>query len=315
MDGMNVVGDLFGSGKMFLPQVVKSARVMKKAVAYLIPYIDAEKDANSRAKGKILMATVKGDVHDIGKNIVGVVLQCNNYEVLDLGVMVPAAKILETARAENVDIIGLSGLITPSLDEMVHVAKEMQRQNFSLPLMIGGATTSRTHTAVKIAPNYSGSVTYVKDASRAVGVASSLLGEGRAAFEKSIQQEYAQVRVQHSSREEHGQWLTLTAARANPTPIDWPRYTPPKPRALGVEVLSDYDLEAIRGYIDWTPFFHTWQLKASYPRILEDAEKSEMARKLFAEANHMLDRIIEEKWLRARGVYGLFPANAVQSTT
>ncbi len=310
MDGMNVVGDLFGSGKMFLPQVVKSARVMKKAVAYLHPYIDAEKDIHSRVQGKILMATVKGDVHDIGKNIVGVVLQCNNYEVLDLGVMVPAAKILETARAEKVDIIGLSGLITPSLDEMVHVAKEMQRQNFDLPLMIGGATTSRAHTAVKIAPNYSGSVTYVKDASRAVGVASSLLGDGRAAFEKTIKQEYAQVRAQHSGREEHGQWLTLAAARANPTPIAWQSYSPPKPRALGVEAFSDYDLEAIRSYIDWTPFFHTWQLKASYPRIFEDTEKGEAARKLFAEANHMLDRILEEKWLRASGVYGLFPANA-----
>ncbi|MDE2090767.1 MAG: methionine synthase [Gammaproteobacteria bacterium] len=313
MDGMNVVGDLFGAGKMFLPQVVKSARVMKKAVAYLIPYIDAEKDISSRAKGKILMATVKGDVHDIGKNIVGVVLQCNNYEVLDLGVMVPAAKILETARAEKVDIIGLSGLITPSLDEMMHVAKEMQRQNFSLPLLIGGATTSRAHTAVKIAPNYSGSVTYVKDASRAVGVASSLLGDGRQAFEKSIKQEYAQVRAQHSGREDHGQWLTLAAARANATPIVWQGYMPPRPRSLGVEVFTDYDLDAIRRYIDWTPFFHTWQLKASYPRILEDAEKGEAARKLFAEANHMLDRVLEEKWLRASGVYGLFPANAVHS--
>jgi len=312
MDGMNVVGDLFGAGKMFLPQVVKSARVMKKAVAYLIPYIDAEKDIKSRAKGKILMATVKGDVHDIGKNIVGVVLQCNNYEVLDMGVMVPAARILETARAEKVDIIGLSGLITPSLDEMTHVAKEMQRLNFCLPLLIGGATTSRTHTAVKIAPNYSGSVTYVKDASRAVGVASSLLGDGRQAFEKSIKQEYAQVRAQHSSREDHSQWLTLAAARTNRTPIEWQGYTPPKPRAMGIEVFTDYDLEAIRSYIDWTPFFHTWQLKASYPRILEDAEKGETARKLFAEANHMLDRMVEEKWLRASGIYGLFPANAVQ---
>jgi len=311
MNGMNIVGDLFGVGKMFLPQVVKSARVMKKAVAYLTPYIEAEKDANSRARGRILMATVKGDVHDIGKNIVGVVLQCNNYEVLDLGVMVPAAKILETARAENVDIIGLSGLITPSLEEMAHVAKEMQRQNFSLPLLIGGATTSRTHTAVKIAPNYSGSVTYVKDASRAVSVASSLLGAGRQAFEDTTKQEYAQVRAQHAGREDHSQWLTLAAARANPTPIEWRGYTPPQPRGLGVEVFDDYDLEAIRAYIDWTPFFHTWQLKASYPRILEDPEKGETARKLFAEAKHMLDRIVAEKWLRASGVYGLFAANAV----
>ncbi|MBU6469124.1 MAG: methionine synthase [Gammaproteobacteria bacterium] len=311
MDGMNVVGDLFGSGKMFLPQVVKSARVMKKAVAYLTPYIEAEKDANARAKGKIVMATVKGDVHDIGKNIVGVVLQCNNYEVMDLGVMVPAQKILETARTEKADIIGVSGLITPSLEEMTHVAREMQRAGFTIPLLIGGATTSRVHTAVKIAPNYTGSVTYVKDASRAVGVAASLLGEGRQAFADSIQQEYAQVRAQHAGREDHTQWLTLEQARANRTPIEWGGYVPPKPRALGVEAFNDYPLADIRRYIDWTPFFHVWQLKASYPRILQDAEKGEAARKLFADANHMLDRVIAEKWLRASAVYGLFPANAV----
>ncbi|MDE2235892.1 MAG: methionine synthase [Gammaproteobacteria bacterium] len=311
MAGMNVVGDLFGSGRMFLPQVVKSARVMKKAVAYLIPYIDAEKDSGARAKGCILLATVKGDVHDIGKNIVAVVLQCNNYEVLDLGVMVPAEKILETARARQVDVIGLSGLITPSLEEMAHVAKEMQRQNFKQPLLIGGATTSRTHTAVKIAPNYSGTVAYVKDASRAVGVAGKLLGGGRRAFDADLRKEYAEVRAQHGERRQHAAWLTLAAARANPTAIDWSAYTPPKPRALGVETLNDYDLQAIRAHIDWTPFFHTWQLKAAYPRILEDAEKGEAARKLFADANRMLDRIIDERWLRANGVCGLFPANAV----
>ncbi|HEX6549759.1 MAG TPA: methionine synthase, partial [Gammaproteobacteria bacterium] len=311
MDGMNVVGDLFGAGKMFLPQVVKSARVMKKAVAYLIPYIDSEKDASARAKGRILMATVKGDVHDIGKNIVGVVLQCNNYEVIDLGVMVPAQKILEIARAEQVDIIGLSGLITPSLDEMVHVAKEMQREGFTIPLMIGGATTSRTHTAVKIAPGYSGPVTYVKDASRAVSVASSLLGEASEAFANSIRQEYSDVRTQHAGREDHVKWLSLDAARENRTPIDWAGYVPVRPRKLGVQVFDEFPLEAIREYIDWTPFFHTWQLKASYPRIMDDPEKGETARKLFQEANQMLDRIIAEKWLRASAVYGLFPANAI----
>ncbi|MGH8292118.1 MAG: methionine synthase [Gammaproteobacteria bacterium] len=311
MDGMNVVGDLFGSGKMFLPQVVKSARVMKKAVAWLVPFIDKEKDAGARARGKIVLATVKGDVHDIGKNIVGVVLACNNYAVVDLGVMVPAQKLLDAVRAERADIVGVSGLITPSLEEMAHVAKEMQRQGFTIPLLIGGATTSRVHTAVKIAPAYSGSVTYVKDASRAVGVAASLLGEGRQAFVDSIQQEYAQVRAQHTGREDHTQWLTLEQARANRTPIEWSGYAPPQPRGLGVEVFNDYPLADIRRYVDWTPFFHVWQLKASYPRILQDSEKGEAARKLFADANHMLDRVIAEKWLRASAVCGLFPANAV----
>jgi 5-methyltetrahydrofolate--homocysteine methyltransferase len=311
MDGMNVVGDLFGAGKMFLPQVVKSARVMKKAVAYLIPYIEAEKDAKARAKGRILMATVKGDVHDIGKNIVGVVLQCNNYEVIDLGVMVPAARLLETARAENVDIIGVSGLITPSLEEMTHVAKEMQREGFSIPLLIGGATTSRAHTAVKIAPNYSGPVIYVKDASRAVSVATSLLSDTRQAFTDNVKQEYMEVRAQHAGREDHAKWLALDAARENRTRIEWQGYSPVKPRGLGVEVFNDYPLEAIREYMDWTPFFHVWQLKASYPRILDDAERGETARKLFQEANQMLDCIVAEKWLRASAVYGLFPANAV----
>jgi 5-methyltetrahydrofolate--homocysteine methyltransferase len=311
MDGMNVVGDLFGSGKMFLPQVVKSARVMKKAVAYLIPYIEAQKDAGTRTKGKVVLATVKGDVHDIGKNIVGVVLACNNYQVVDLGVMVPAQKILETARIQRADIIGVSGLITPSLEEMTHVAREMQREGFTVPLLIGGATTSRTHTAVKIAPNYAAPVVYVKDASRAVTVVSSLLAANAAQYAESVSREYAEVRAQHAGREDHVQWLTLERARENRTPIEWRGYAPPKPRRLGVEVLNDYPLEEIRRYIDWTPFFHAWQLKASYPRILEDSEKGEAARKLFADANRMLDRIVEEKWLHANAVYGLFPANAV----
>ncbi|HET7649253.1 MAG TPA: methionine synthase [Gammaproteobacteria bacterium] len=311
MDGMNVVGDLFGAGKMFLPQVVKSARVMKKAVAHLIPYIEAEKDGATRAKGRILLATVKGDVHDIGKNIVGVVLQCNNYDVLDLGVMVPAQKILDTARHEKVDMIGLSGLITPSLDEMMHVAREMQREGFTIPLLIGGATTSRAHTAVKIAPQYAGPVAYVKDASRAVGVATSLLGEGGQAFAEAVRQEYAELKAQHSARDEHVQWLSLDEARANRTRIEWRGYRPVRPRHLGVDVLSDYPLDEIRQYIDWTPFFHTWQLKASYPRILDDPEKGETARKLFDDANRMLDRVIAESWLQARAVYGLFPASAI----
>ena len=311
MDGMNVVGDLFGSGKMFLPQVVKSARVMKKAVAYLTPYIEAEKDSNARAKGKIVLATVKGDVHDIGKNIVGVVLGCNNYEVIDLGVMVPAQKLLDTACAEKADIVGVSGLITPSLEEMAHVAKEMQRQGFTIPLLIGGATTSRAHTAVKIAPNYGVSVTYVKDASRAVNVVSNLLGEHRAAFIESVRQEYTEVRAQHASHEDHTKWLTLEQARANRTMIEWQGYAPRKPERLGVEVFTDYPLQEIRSYIDWTPFFHVWQLKASYPRILEDSEKGDAARKLYADANRMLDRMVAEKWVHANGIYGLFPANAV----
>ncbi len=311
MDGMNVVGDLFGEGKMFLPQVVKSARVMKKAVAYLTPYIEKEKQGEVKPKGRILMATVKGDVHDIGKNIVGIVLQCNNYEVLDLGVMVSAQKILETARTERVDLIGLSGLITPSLDEMTHVAKEMQREKFSLPLLIGGATTSRAHTAVKIAPHYSGAVTYVKDASRAVGVAAGLLGEGRAEVIKAIQAEYAKLRVEHANRGQDERWLSLEQARANRTPVDWASYAPPAPPSLGVEVLDDYPLETLRPYIDWTPFFHAWQMKGSYPKILDDPEKGDTARKLFQDAQAMLERVIAEKWLTARAVYGLFPANSV----
>jgi 5-methyltetrahydrofolate--homocysteine methyltransferase len=311
MDGMNVVGDLFGAGKMFLPQVVKSARVMKKAVAWLTPYIEAQKDAGARPKGRILMATVKGDVHDIGKNIVGIVLQCNNYEVLDLGVMVPAQKILDTAREQQVDLIGLSGLITPSLDEMVHVAKEMQRDKLSIPLMIGGATTSRTHTAVKIAPQYTGPVTHVKDASRAVSVAAGLLGTGSAAVVKAIQDEYAGVRAEYASRENEADWLSLEQARANRSSIEWRTYLPPAPRDLGLGVLADFPLERLRPYIDWTPFFHAWQLKGSYPKILDDPEKGEVARRLLADAEAMLDRLIGEKWLEARAVYGLFAANAV----
>jgi 5-methyltetrahydrofolate--homocysteine methyltransferase len=311
MAGMDVVGDLFSSGKMFLPQVVKSARVMKKAVAWLTPYIEAGKQAGSRSKGRILMATVKGDVHDIGKNIVGIVLQCNNYEVLDLGVMVPAQKILETAKAQQVDLIGLSGLITPSLDEMVHVAKEMQRDKFSIPLMIGGATTSRTHTAVRIAPSYSGAVTHVKDASRAVSVAAGLLGEGSAAVIQTLRDEYAAVRAEYANRDGEQPLLSLTEARANHTPIEWKGYTPPRPRDLGVESLLDVSLETLRPYIDWTPFFHAWQMKGSYPKILDDPEKGEVARKLFADAQSMLDKAIAGRWLTASGVYGLFPANAV----
>ena len=311
MAGMDVVGDLFGAGKMFLPQVVKSARVMKKAVAYLTPFIEKEKQAGARSKGRILMATVKGDVHDIGKNIVGIVLQCNNYEVLDLGVMVPAQKILETARAEKVDLIGLSGLITPSLDEMAHVAKEMQREHFTVPLLIGGATTSRAHTAVKIAPNYSGSVTYIKDASRAVGVAAGLLGDNRAEVERVIREEYAKLRAEHLSRGQEEQLLSLAQARANRIPLEWRGYTPPKPRDLGIEVLDAYPLEELRRYIDWTPFFHAWQLKGSYPKILDDPEKGETARKLLKDAQAMLDRVITERWLTARAVFGLFPANTV----
>ena len=310
MAGMDVVGDLFGAGKMFLPQVVKSARVMKKSVALLTPHIEAQKQEGVRPKGRILMATVKGDVHDIGKNIVGIVLQCNNYEVLDLGVMVPAHKILETARERQVDLIGLSGLITPSLDEMVHVAKEMQRDKFAIPLMIGGATTSRTHTAVRIAPQYAGAVTHVKDASRAVSVAAGLLGEGSAAVIKAIQDDYAGIRAEYAGRGNEQPLLTLAAARANHTPIEWRGYAPPRPREQGIHDIRDMSLEVLRPYIDWTPFFHAWQMKGSYPKILDDSEKGETARKLFADAQAMLDRIISERWLTARGVFGLFPANA-----
>jgi len=315
MDGMNVVGDLFGAGKMFLPQVVKSARVMKKAVAHLIPYIETEKEGGNRSNGKILMATVKGDVHDIGKNIVGVVLQCNNFEVIDLGVMVPANKILEAAEKENVDIIGLSGLITPSLDEMVHMGKEMQRLGMNVPLMLGGATTSKAHTAVKVEPAYSnGPTVWVKDASRAVGVAQNLISEEqREGFVENLKQEYETVRVNYAGRRVKINWLTLEQARANKTRIDWPAYTPVKPANPGVTVFDDYPLEELREYIDWTPFFFAWELKGRYPKILDDAEKGEEARKLFKDAQDMLETIIKEKWLTARAVIGLFPANSINN--
>jgi 5-methyltetrahydrofolate--homocysteine methyltransferase len=312
MDGMNVVGDLFGAGKMFLPQVVKSARVMKKSVAYLLPYIEAEKDASSKAKGRILMATVKGDVHDIGKNIVGVVLQCNNFEVIDLGVMVPAQKILDRAREEKVDIIGLSGLITPSLDEMSHVAKEMQREGFTIPLLIGGATTSRVHTAVKIEPGYQGTTVYVKDASRAVGVAQNLVSEDNArSFIAKVKEEYESVREMHKGKSRKTDWLKLEEARANRTAIDWSGYEPTRPEFTGIRVFDDYPLDEIARYIDWTPFFKAWELAGSYPKILDDETVGEHARALFDDARKMLQTIIDEKWLKARAVIGLYPASQV----
>ena len=312
MDGMNVVGDLFGDGKMFLPQVVKSARVMKKAVAYLLPFIEAGKNGVSQSNGKILMATVKGDVHDIGKNIVGVVLQCNNFEVIDMGVMVPAKDILDRAKAENVDIIGLSGLITPSLDEMVHMAKEMERLGFDIPMMIGGATTSKAHTAVKIEQNYHGPTVWVKDASRAVGVAQNLISHDfKENFLKEITADYEKVRVAHAGRRAQTKWLTLEQARANKQKINWDSYTPPVPNNLGLQVFDDMPLEFLVPYIDWTPFFHTWELKGSYPKIMDDAEKGEEAKKLFADAQEMLAQMVDERWVKARAVVGMFPANSV----
>jgi 5-methyltetrahydrofolate--homocysteine methyltransferase len=315
MDGMNVVGDLFGAGKMFLPQVVKSARVMKLAVAHLVPYIEAEKAATgqaAQAKGKIIMATVKGDVHDIGKNIVGVVLQCNNYDVVDLGVMVPAAKILQAAIDEKADIIGLSGLITPSLEEMSHVAREMERLGMKLPLLIGGATTSPAHTAVKIAPHYSGPVIYVKDASRAVGVCSNLLSDDlRDAYVQGIADEYVAIRERHQNRSNETKRLTLAEARANALKPDWTAYVPPKPAFIGLKAFHDYPLAEIAERIDWTPFFQAWELHGRYPKILTDAVVGEEAKKLFTDAQAMLKRIIDEKWLEARAVIGLFPANSV----
>ncbi|MDQ5829908.1 MAG: B12-binding domain-containing protein, partial [Actinomycetota bacterium] len=314
MDGMNVVGDLFGSGKMFLPQVVKSARVMKRAVAYLIPFIEAEKGEARKPNGTVVMATVKGDVHDIGKNIVGVVLQCNNFEIIDLGVMVPSSKILQTAREKGADFIGLSGLITPSLDEMVHNAKEMQREGFTIPLLIGGATTSQTHTAVKIAPNYEGATIHVKDASRAVGVVQNLVSEGqRASYARQIAADYEAVRAKHAGRRSRTRLTPLEKARANRTKIDWEGYTPPTPNVLGVRAFEGYPLDEIRDCIDWTPFFHSWQMKASYPKIFDDPEKGAEARRLFEDAQGLLDLIIAEDWLRARAVIGLFPANALPS--
>jgi 5-methyltetrahydrofolate--homocysteine methyltransferase len=312
MDGMNVVGDLFGEGKMFLPQVVKSARVMKKAVAHLIPYIEAAKKEGARAAGRILMATVKGDVHDIGKNIVGVVLQCNNFEVIDLGVMVPTQKILDEAKAHDVDIIGLSGLITPSLEEMTHVAKEMQRLGYDIPLLIGGATTSPAHTAVKIEPNYDHGVVWVKDASRAVGVAQSLISEDlKTGYLQKVSTEHEATRARHEGRKSGAQLLSLEAARGNSFNVDWESYQPPVPAETGLRVFEDYELADIVPYIDWTPFFHTWEMKGSYPKILEDKDKGAEANKLFNDAQTMLKQIIDEGWLRARAVVGLFPANAV----
>jgi 5-methyltetrahydrofolate--homocysteine methyltransferase len=316
MDGMSVVGDLFGAGKMFLPQVVKSARVMKKAVAYLFPFMEAEKAQMAAAgqvvktQGKIVLATVKGDVHDIGKNIVGVVLACNNYEVFDMGVMVPCEKILERAKAEKADLIGLSGLITPSLDEMVHVAREMERQGFKLPLLIGGATTSRAHTAIKIAPHYSEPVVHVLDASRAVPVTTSLLSdEGKAPFVAQHRAEYEKLRRMHASPAQ--KLVPLEVARSHRTPIEWRVEDLPTPDHTGVRVLTDFPLATLREYIDWTPFFHTWELKGVYPRILDHEKYGEQARLLFAEGNALLDTIIGQKLIHAHGVYGLFPANAI----
>jgi 5-methyltetrahydrofolate--homocysteine methyltransferase len=348
MAGMSVVGDLFGSGKMFLPQVVKSARVMKKAVAYLMPFMEAEKSAGAKPQGRIVMATVKGDVHDIGKNIVGVVLQCNNYEVLDLGVMVPAARILETAREKQADVIGLSGLITPSLDEMVHVAQEMEREGFRLPLLIGGATTSRAHTAVKIAPHYQSSIVHVLDASRAVGVVNSLLNEDlKSQFDQKTREDYERLRREHSARTQRKNLLTLEEARANRTVIDWSNYAPPKPEFLGVRVLQtvipseveesrgtsfsaatqrdpstplrfaqddgvrSFSLQTLTGYIDWSPFFHAWELRGRYPAIFEDPKVGKQARELFDDAQQLLDRIVAKNLLIARGVHAFWRANSV----
>jgi len=317
MVGMNVVGDLFGAGKMFLPQVVKSARVMKQAVAHLIPYIEAEKlrSGDTSTKGKIVMATVKGDVHDIGKNIVTVVLQCNNFEVVNMGVMVPCQQILDTAREHNADIIGLSGLITPSLEEMAHVAKEMERQGFKIPLLIGGATTSRVHTAVKIEPNYpSGPTVYVTDASRAVGVCSNLLSDTlRDEYVAGIKAEYVAAREQHESKKSKAVYVTLEEARAHGVKTDWTRYTPPIPYLMGVQKFEAYPLDQIAAYIDWTPFFQAWELAGRYPKILQDQVVGVEATKLFADAQAMLKKIIAEKWLTANAVFGLFPANTVNS--
>ncbi|MGH6665835.1 MAG: methionine synthase, partial [Pseudolabrys sp.] len=314
MDGMNIVGDLFGSGKMFLPQVVKSARVMKQAVAHLMPYMEQEKDgrAHNTSNGKIVIATVKGDVHDIGKNIVGVVLACNNYEVVDLGVMVPAAKILDIARSEKADIIGLSGLITPSLDEMCHVAAEMERQGFELPLMIGGATTSRVHTAVKIHPNYRrGQAVYVNDASRAVGVAQALMSrDGRGAYVTELRGEYARLAAAHARAQEDKTRLSLTAARANALKLDWSgAYHPPQPSFLGSKALKDYPIAELVETIDWTPFFQTWELAGKFPAILDDAKYGEAARALYDDARAMLDKIVTERWFKAHAVFGFWPAN------
>ncbi len=315
MDGMNVVGDLFGSGQMFLPQVVKSARVMKQAVAHLIPFIEAEKAAAGSSggpKGRIVLATVKGDVHDIGKNIVGVVLQCNNFEVIDLGVMVPYETILKTAKEKNADMIGLSGLITPSLEEMATIAGEMQRQGFTMPLLIGGATTSKIHTAVKIAPNYDGPVIHVLDASRAVGVAQNLVSDtNREEFVRKTAEDYAAMKTRFDAGEDEGRLLSIDEARANRFQVDWSAYAPMTPALTGIRAFADYDLAELASRIDWSPFFQTWELRGTYPAILKDAKFGEAARGLWKDAEKMLQRIIDERWLTARGVVGLWPANAV----
>ncbi|MHB9011722.1 MAG: vitamin B12 dependent-methionine synthase activation domain-containing protein, partial [Ignavibacteriaceae bacterium] len=315
MEGMNVVGDLFGAGKMFLPQVVKSARVMKKAVAYLIPYIEQEKiDSNdTRQAGKVLMATVKGDVHDIGKNIVGVVLGCNNYSVIDLGVMVSAEKILQTAIDEKVDVIGVSGLITPSLDEMVHIAKEMERRGFKLPLLIGGATTSRIHTAVKIAPNYSGTTVHVLDASRSVPVVSNLINPDlniKSNFETETKKEYQRIREDHQKKRAAKSFISLEEARKNKLKIDWSKEEIFKPMKSGITVLKNFSLETLRNYIDWTPFFLTWELKGKYPSIFENEKYGQESKKLFQDANKLLDEIVSKNLFTAHGVVGIFPANS-----
>jgi 5-methyltetrahydrofolate--homocysteine methyltransferase len=314
MDGMNVVGDLFGAGKMFLPQVVKSARVMKQAVAHLVPYIEAEKARSgeaARAKGRIVLATVKGDVHDIGKNIVAVVLQCNNYEVVNLGVMVPAQTILETAQREKADAVGLSGLITPSLEEMAHVAREMERLEIRLPLLIGGATTSRAHTAVKIAPNYSGPVVYVPDASRSVPAVQGLLSDSRDAYVAQVRADYEKIRAQHAQKAGPGPLHPIAEARRLGLQSDWRGYSPPRPHASGVTALRRYPLAELVEYIDWSPFFQAWELSGPYPRILQDAVVGAEARKLLAEAQEMLERIVREGWIEANGVFALHPAAQV----
>ncbi|MDG1437905.1 MAG: vitamin B12 dependent-methionine synthase activation domain-containing protein, partial [Emcibacteraceae bacterium] len=315
MDGMNVVGDLFGSGQMFLPQVVKSARVMKQSVAYLLPFIEEEKvlgDNTSSSNGKILMATVKGDVHDIGKNIVGVVLQCNNYEVIDMGVMVSCEDILSKAREEKVDIIGLSGLITPSLEEMCTVASEMARTGMDIPLLIGGATTSKVHTAVKISPNYNGPLVYVLDASRAVGVAGQLLGENtKEKYVSDVAQEYLDMRVKYENRDKSDNQVSINEARANKFEFNWKGYVPEKPTFMGLKTFDDYDLATIVNRIDWTPFFRTWELAGNYPKILTDKVVGESARDLFRDAEAMLQKIVDEKWLKAKAVIGFWDANSV----
>ena len=314
MDGMNVVGDLFGSGKMFLPQVVKSARVMKKAVAYLLPFIEQEKTqaGETHFKGKILMATVKGDVHDIGKNIVGVVLECNNYEVIDLGVMVPANRILETAREKQVDIIGLSGLITPSLDQMAHVASEMTREGLDIPLLIGGATTSQVHTAVKIAPHYSNPVIYVPDASRGVSVVSSLLSDQKGSYTEEVRSRYQQIREKHEAKRKQIRFHSIQESRRNRVRIEWESYSPPIPQTLGIRALSHYPLKELIPHIHWTPFFQVWELPGRYPQILEDKKVGEEARDLYQNAQLLLQRILDEELLEASAVLGLFPANSVE---